>query len=68
MKSRFLATAAPALLAAALLSACSTTGEGSSVQSVSYPEATGVFARDSTLPFHAPDFTKIKDTDYQPAI
>ena len=32
------------------------------------PQGTGVFAAESTLPFHAPDFTKIKDSDYQPAI
>jgi peptidyl-dipeptidase Dcp len=32
------------------------------------PQGTGVFADASTLPFHAPDFTKIKDSDYQPAI
>ncbi len=32
------------------------------------PQGTGVFAQESTLPFHAPDFTRIKDSDYQPAI
>ena len=32
------------------------------------PAATGVFAQPSTLPFHAPDFTKIHDDDFQPAI
>lgn len=32
------------------------------------PKGTGIFAADSTLPFHAPDFSKIKDSDYQPAI
>ena len=32
------------------------------------PQGTGVFAEASTLPFHAPDFTRIKDSDYQPAI
>ncbi|MBL8657973.1 MAG: M3 family metallopeptidase [Altererythrobacter sp.] len=31
------------------------------------PKATGYFAADSTLPFHAPDFTKIKEADYVPA-
>ena len=32
------------------------------------PQATGVFAQPSALPFHAPDFDAIEDTDYQPAI
>lgn len=31
------------------------------------PEATGYFAADSTLPFHAPDFTRIAEADYVPA-
>ena len=35
---------------------------------VPIPTATGVFAAESTLPFHAPDFSRIKDSDYQPAI
>src|SRR5689334_5043649 len=32
------------------------------------PRATGYFAHPSTLPFHAPDFTKFKDGDLQPAV
>ena len=32
------------------------------------PVGTGIFAAESTLPFHAPDFARIKDSDYQPAI
>ena len=32
------------------------------------PKGSGIFAEDSTLPFHAPDFTRIKDGDFQPAI
>ncbi|MDE2561370.1 MAG: M3 family metallopeptidase [Sphingomonadales bacterium] len=32
------------------------------------PQGTGIFAQASTLPFEAPDFSKIKDSDYQPAI
>ena len=32
------------------------------------PAGTGIFAEASTLPFHAPDFSKIKDSDFQPAI
>ena len=31
------------------------------------PAATGYFAADSSLPFHAPDFTQIKEADYIPA-
>lgn len=31
------------------------------------PEGTGYFAKASDLPLHAPDFTKIADTDYAPA-
>ena len=36
--------------------------------SATLPTGTGYFAQESTLPFHAPDFTRIKDGDYQPAI
>jgi peptidyl-dipeptidase Dcp len=32
------------------------------------PKGTGIFARASTLPFQAPDFTRIKDSDFQPGI
>ncbi len=32
------------------------------------PKGTGIFASESTLPFQAPDFSRIKDSDYQPAI
>ncbi|MBA4162164.1 MAG: dipeptidyl carboxypeptidase II [Novosphingobium sp.] len=32
------------------------------------PKGTGIFAERSTLPFHAPDFGKIKDSDFLPAI
>jgi peptidyl-dipeptidase Dcp len=31
------------------------------------PQGTGYFAADSSLPFHAPDFTKISEADYVPA-
>ena len=31
------------------------------------PQGTGYFATDSTLPLHAPDFTKISDGDFKPA-
>ncbi|WP_374529917.1 M3 family metallopeptidase [Novosphingobium sp.] len=32
------------------------------------PKGTGIFAEPSTLPFQAPDFSKIKDSDFEPAI
>lgn len=32
------------------------------------PKGTGIFAEPSTLPFQAPDFSKIKESDYEPAI
>ena len=32
------------------------------------PQGTGYFAQGSALPFQAPDFTKIQDSDYLPAI
>ena len=71
MKAQILATTA----AAALLAACSTTPGGemdpladADVEStVIIPEGTGYFASDSTLPFLAPDFTKISEDDYLPA-
>src|SRR5690606_21273475 len=71
MKAHILATTAIAFA----LAGCSTMQEGN-VQSASdsspaaaadIPEATGYFAQPSTLPFHAPDFTKIQDSDYKPA-
>lgn len=35
--------------------------------SAAIPQGTGYFASESTLPFHAPDFTKISDADFKPA-
>ena len=32
------------------------------------PKGTGIFAEASTLPFQAPDFSKIQESDYEPAI
>jgi peptidyl-dipeptidase Dcp len=53
----------------AMLSACATVEESSvSTPSAAVPKATGYFAQASTLPFHAPDFTRIADADLQPAI
>ena len=71
MKAHILATTAIAFA----LAGCSTMQEGN-VQSASdsspaatadIPEATGYFAQPSSLPFHAPDFTKIQDSDFKPA-
>jgi len=65
MLNRLLAGAA----LGALLTACTTTEEGAiESAAVTIPQATGVFAQDSTLPFKAPDFNRITDADYQPAI
>jgi peptidyl-dipeptidase Dcp len=54
----------------ALLTACTTTTEEAAIATaaVTIPQGTGVFAQESTLPFHAPDFTRITDADYQPAV
>ena len=59
--------------AAALLSACATMSDNSATASTTaalppIPVGTGIFATESTLPFHAPDFSRITDADYQPAI
>ena len=54
-----------------LLSACATMEDASmptGSASAAIPQATGYFAQPSTLPFHAPDFAKISDADFQPAI
>lgn len=71
-----LSAAAPAL-AATLLAGCATTygddmdpiaaAEATADYSPEIPEGTGYFASDSTLPFLAPDFTKISEDDYVPA-
>lgn len=42
-------------------------GTGQSEAAAAWDE-TNPFAKPSPLPFHAPSFDKIKDTDYQPAI
>ncbi|WP_374405156.1 M3 family metallopeptidase [Pelagerythrobacter sp.] len=69
MKAHILATTALAVA----LAGCSTMQEGNMqsasdvVASADIPAGTGYFAQPSTLPFHAPDFTKIQDSDYQPA-
>lgn len=68
MQMRLLATVA----LGSMLAACATTeGPGRSDEMTSahpaVPEGTGYFAQESTLPFHAPDFTQIDEADYLPA-
>jgi len=67
MRMGFLATAA----LGSMLAGCTTMPGGEAKQEVAapaIPEGTGYFASESTLPFHAPDFTRITDADFQPAI
>lgn len=59
--------------AAALLSACTTMSDTAAAPATAQalppiPVGTGIFAQPSTLPFGAPDFSRIRDSDYQPAI
>ncbi|MBT0666915.1 M3 family metallopeptidase [Novosphingobium profundi] len=73
MKNRLLAAAAPAVLASLALSGTAAmTLASPALAADAAPKATapydGVFAKPSTLPFHAPDFAKIKDSDWKPAI
>lgn len=68
MTGKFTSVSAMALA----LSAC-TTMESNNVitatdaPAAAIPQASGVFAQPSALPFHAPDFTRISDADYLPA-
>jgi peptidyl-dipeptidase Dcp len=72
MKARFLA---PTAIAALTLAGCATmpaddmasTPAAPVAAAPAIPTATGYFAADSTLPFHAPDFTKVSEADYVPA-
>lgn len=69
MKNRLMAAAAPIALAA-----LSTTGilamptESRAAEKAGATAYNGVFAKPSTLSLGAPDFTKYKDPDWQPAI
>ncbi len=77
MKAHFLASTTPLLASAALLGACSTMPGGTmetasasdtrTSATAAIPQGTGYFASDSTLPLHAPDFTKVSEDDYVPA-
>ena len=68
MTGKFTSVSAMALA----LSAC-TTMESNNVitatdaPAAAIPQASGVFAQPSALPFHAPDFARISDADYLPA-
>jgi peptidyl-dipeptidase Dcp len=64
MLNRLLAGAA----LGAFLTACTTTAEGAiKAAAVTVPQATGVFAEVSPLPFQTVDFGRIQDSDYGPA-
>jgi peptidyl-dipeptidase Dcp len=63
IRSLLLASAAMAMTAAPALAAPATQ---SATAAAALP-ASNPFAKPSTLPFQAPDFSKIKDSDYEPA-
>ena len=62
------AVAASAIMAGGMTMASGATAKEAAASAPAIPQGTGPFARESTLPFHAPDFTKIKDADFKPAI
>jgi peptidyl-dipeptidase Dcp len=76
MKIRLMTAAAPGVLGAMLLGVCATVPAAAETPPAPVPTTapqastayTGPFAKPSTLPFHAPDFSAYKDSDYQPAI
>lgn len=68
MKTRLMAAAAPLVLGAGLLGGMPMTALAKDAPKSAAPTYNGPFAQPSTLPFHAPDFAKYKDTDWQPAI
>jgi peptidyl-dipeptidase Dcp len=68
MRMHLLATVA----LGSMLTACTTTESAGTSESVAsaraaIPAGTGYFAQESALPFHAPDFTQVKEADYLPA-
>ena len=67
-KLGLLASAAPAVLGAGLIGAIAAMPVTALAATAAPAAYTGPFAAPSTLPFHAPDFAHIKDTDYRPAI
>ena len=74
MNVRLIAATAPLALAGAGLAGCSTMPSESETALSAMPanapasDYDGIFAEPSPLPYHAPDFTRIKDSDWQPAI
>ncbi|SLJ86223.1 M3 family metallopeptidase [Novosphingobium mathurense] len=72
MKIRLMTATAPLVLGAMLMSGCTTVSAATDAPKAAAGDAAttyaGPFAKPSTLPFHAPDFASIGDSDYQPAI
>ena len=69
IRNILLATAALAVVSAATADAAAhkTSAKSAAATSATLP-ASNPFARPSTLPFETPDFSKIKDADYLPAL
>lgn len=70
MKARILAPILSTVCAAALAVPAGAQAQGTAMNApapATAPAATGPFAAPSTLPFQAPDFTKISEDDYLPA-
>ncbi len=67
MKAPFLAATALASLSLAGCATVPAESVASTAAAPAIPQATGYFAADSSLPFHAPDFTRISENDYVPA-
>ncbi|WP_395395089.1 M3 family metallopeptidase [Novosphingobium sp. BL-8A] len=68
MKTRLMAAAAPFVLGAGLLGGMPMTALAKDAPKAAATAYTGPLAQPSTLPFNAPDFSKYKDSDWQPAI
>ncbi len=68
MKTRLMAAAAPLVLGAGLLGGMPMNALAKDAPKATATAYSGPFAQPSTLPFNAPDFSKYKDSDWQPAI
>ena len=68
MKTRLMAAAAPIVLGAGLLGGMPMNALAKDAPKATATAYSGPFAQPSTLPFNAPDFSKYKDSDWQPAI
>jgi peptidyl-dipeptidase Dcp len=66
MRMRLLVTAGLASILAGTAMAGSAVAQQRATTSATISQATGPFAHESALPFHAPDFSKIKDSDFKP--